>query len=46
MGADKEHEYLIGMLKQYAHEINQYMNGYHAIIDNSGAIPQLIISEK
>ena len=46
MGADKEPEYLLGMLKQYAHEINQYMKGYHAVIDKSGATPQLIISEK
>lgn len=42
----ENHAVLIKLLKQYAHEINEYMDGYHATIDNSGITPQLIISEK
>ena len=43
---NKNHIILTGMLKQYAHEINEYMDDYHATTDKSGTIPQLIISEK
>ena len=42
----ENHTVLTGMLKQYAHEINEYMDGYRAIIDKSGIIPQLVLSEK
>ena len=42
----ENHTVLTEMLKQYVHEINEYMKGYHATIDKSGATPQLIISEK
>lgn len=43
---NKNHIVLIEHLKQYAHEINEYIGGYHATIDNSGQCPQLRISEK
>lgn len=46
MGADKEHEYLLGYLNGYVKDINMAFKTYHATIDKSGAIPQLIISEK
>lgn len=42
----KEHEYLLGMLKRYANEINKAFEDYHASTDNSGAILQLKISNK
>jgi len=38
-------EYLFGMLKRYASEINEAFEEYHASIDRSGAILQLRISE-
>ena len=46
MDADKEHEHLLGILNVYAKYINAALKKYHATTDNSGAIPQLIISEK
>lgn len=46
MGADKEHEYLLGYLNGYVKDINMAFKKYHATTDKSGTIPQLIISEK
>lgn len=40
---NKEQEYLLGMLKRYAIEINEACIEYHASVDKSGAIPQLSI---
>ena len=41
-----EREDLLEMLKIYAIEIDGMLEEYHATTDKSGAIPQLIISEK
>ena len=43
---NKEKEYLLGTLERYATEINESVAGYHAMIDNSGAVPQLWIKVK
>ena len=40
----KEQQYLIGMLKRYAIEINEACTEYHASVDISGTTPQLLIS--
>lgn len=37
---------LLDLLKIHAAEINRMLKTYHASVDNSGAIPQLITSEK
>ena len=41
-----EHDYLLGYLDTYAEGINARFKKYHASVDNSGAIPELKISEK
>ena len=41
-----EHEDLFDLLKAHAAEINRMLKKYRASVDNSGATPQLIISEK
>jgi hypothetical protein len=41
---NKEQEYLLGMLKRYAIEINEACTESHASVDKSGAIPQLLVS--
>lgn len=41
-----ERERLLGTLERYATEINESCKGYHAAIDNSGAVPQLWIKVK
>ena len=44
MSSDRED--LLELLKIYMTEINGMLEEYHATTDKSGAIPQLIISEK
>ncbi len=41
-----EHEDLLELLNIHAAEINRMLKTYHASVDNSGAVPQLITSEK
>lgn len=44
MSSDRED--LSELLKIHAAEINRMLKKYHASVDNSGAVPQLITSEK
>ena len=37
---------LWGALKRYADEINETSKTYHATVDNSGMLPQLLISQR
>ena len=40
-----EREDLLDLLKVHAAEINRMLVKYHASVDNSGAVPQLITSK-
>jgi len=43
---EKEKEYLLGMLRKCAEEVNKTFQRYHASVDKSGAVPQLVIQGK